>query len=200
MFSGVDRRVSGEQPRVPRAQRHLFRLSFLAERTGGWAGGVECRRPDALGWVGGRVGHGAWSGWVGRWVGRMVGHEACSGFAGVSRLWSLSGGAPARLHGAQAGYSVFHLQWCTGWQRHATMCPNVTLCCPTFRPLPRPAPRAASLVEGGPERVYTAYTWIELLLAGRAKEGGVRWKLPAPITATVWAQLASALSRFEQCR
>lgn len=80
------------------------------------------------------------------------------------------------------------------------MCPNVPLCCPAFRPLPRPAPCAASLVEGGPERVYTAYTWIELLLAGRAKEGGVRWKLPAPITATVWAQLASALSRFEQCR
>lgn len=60
---------------------------------------------------------------------------------------------------------------------------------------------AGSMVEGGPERVYTAYTWLQLLLTGRVKEGAAQgWKVPAPITTNVQRQLSSALAYFEQCR
>ncbi|GAB4814316.1 hypothetical protein N2152v2_001362 [Parachlorella kessleri] len=55
-------------------------------------------------------------------------------------------------------------------------------------------------IEGGPERVYTAYNWVQLLLAGRTREGGVGWKLPAPVTTNVFGLLSQCFASFEQCR
>ena len=48
--------------------------------------------------------------------------------------------------------------------------------------------------------MYTAYNWVQLLLAGRTREGGAGWKLPVPVTTNVFGLLSQCFASFEQCR
>lgn len=60
---------------------------------------------------------------------------------------------------------------------------------------------AGLAVAGAPERVYTVFLWLELLIAGRVRETDpTRWLIPATLSTNTMGQLSATMHAFEQCR